>query len=421
MLGIIRNIFSDRTDDFTFRRFNETYDLTIQRNSGLYIHIPFCRKKCPYCPYVKTAYNENLADAYTSALLSEIRLYYERYGKQEFTSLYIGGGTPTLLLHNLDKILNQVNKYFNISGDIALETTPNDISNEVLITLKDLGINLISLGVQSFNNGYLKAIGRDYNRQTAVEAVEKVINQFNDGVNVDLIFAINDQTVPEIKQDLSFLTSNRVNQITCYPLFTFPFSEIGKARQLQRVKLPDSVQRRRMYYFINEFFKEHQYIRSNVWSFVKNPAYNFSSVTRDYYLGLGTSSGSYNGKTFCFNTFSVPDYIKTARNQLPVSLAMKVSEKLQKNFWFYWQLYGTEIDKNYFNSLFASSIYKDFTLLINFIKLFGFISFENDNLIKLNTRGAHWVHLLQNYYALNYVDKIWTASKKNPWPEKVRL
>jgi oxygen-independent coproporphyrinogen-3 oxidase len=187
------------------------------------------------------------------------------------------------------------------------------------------------------------------------------------------------------------------------------------------VKLPGIGQRRRMYYSLNNFFEEHQYKRSNVWSFVKNPTYNFSSVTRNYYLGLGASSGSYNGKSFYFNTFSVPEYIKTAEYKLPVSLVMKVSEKLQKSFWLYWQLYETTINKNSFKDIFSSDIYNNFGFLLHLLKIFRFISTEDKDFIKLNTRGSHWIHLLQNYYALDYVNKIWSISKNTLWPEKIRL
>ncbi|MCK5044059.1 radical SAM protein [Candidatus Pacearchaeota archaeon] len=421
MLRLIRNILSDKSDDFTYHRFNRINNIGLKPGSGLYIHIPFCKNSCPYCPYIKTFYNKDLAREYKNALLKEISLYYDYFGKKNFTSLYFGGGTPTLMINEMSEILEHLHKYFNIEGDIALETSPDEINKEVLTKLKHLGFNLISIGIQSFNNSCLKKIGRNYDMNTAVKALGEVNSVGFDSVNIDLIFAIENQTIEDIRNDLSVAISHNINQITCYPLFTFPFSEIGKIKQLKKIKLPNHLQRRKMYYFINKFLYENGYSRTNVWSFIKNHKNNYSSVTRDYYLGLGASSGSYNGEIFYFNTFYVSEYIKSVNSRLPVSIAMNVSKKLEKNFWLYWQLYITIINKKSYKEMFRSDIKKDFGFILKLIKIMGFIEYEDENIIKLNTKGSHWIHLIQNYYALEYVNKIWSVSKNNPWPDRIKL
>ncbi len=421
MLSLIRNMLSDKSDDFTFHRFNQSNKISLKAKSGLYIHIPFCKNSCPYCPYIKTAYNKDLAQEYKNALLKEIRLYHDYFGKRDFTSLYIGGGTPTLMLNEMEDILGHLHKYFNIEGDIAIETSPNEVNKEALAKLKRLGINLISIGIQSFDNRHLNKIGRNYNMHSALKTLEDVNSIGFDSVNIDLIFAIENQTIDDIKNDLSKAISHNINQITYYPLFTFPFSEIGKIKRLKKMKLPNHLHRKKMYYFINKFLSENGYSRTNVWSFIKNHKNNFSSVTRDYYLGLGASSGSYNGETFYFNTFSLSEYIKSVNSKFPISIAMNVSKKLEKNFWLYWQLYNTTINKNSYKELFQANIEKDFKFSLKLIKMIRFIEHEDENIIKLNTKGSHWIHLVQNYYALKYVNKIWSVSKNNPWPDKIKL
>lgn len=421
MLSLIRNRFLDKSDDFIYRKFNHSKKIELKENSGLYIHIPFCKNTCPYCPYIKTTYNKELVQKYKNALLKEIDLYYDNFGKKDFTSLYIGGGTPTLMLNELDEILNHLYKSFNIKGDIAIETSPDQINIKMLKKLKQLGVNMISLGIQSFDNRSLKKIGRKYDLQTILKALGIVNSIGFDSVNIDLIFAIENQTIGSIKSDLQKAISYNINQITCYPLFTFPFTEIGKIKQLKKLKLPNHSQRKKMYYFINNFLNENGYSRTNVWSFINNTQNNYSSVTRDYYLGLGTSSGSYNGEIFYFNTFSIPEYIKSVNSKLPISISMNISKKLEKYFWLYWQIYNTTINKNNYKKLFHSDLKKDFGIFLNIFKMMGFIENEKENIIKLNTRGSHWIHLVQNYYALEYVNKIWSVSKTNPWPDQIKL
>ena len=422
MLRLIRNILSDRSDDFTFHRYTHSNNIDLRNKTGLYIHIPFCKNSCPYCPYIKIKYDKQLANDYKNAMLKEISLYHDKFGKSNFTSLYIGGGTPTLLINELDEILAHLNTCFYIEGDLAIETSPNDINKKVLTQLKNQGFNLISLGVQSFNDDQLKCIGRNYIRQTAINAIEEIKNNGFDSVNIDLIFAIENQSIEDIKTDLSIAVSFGIDQITCYPLFTFPFTEIGQIKELKKIKLPKQSLRKKMYYFINDFLNDNGYTRTNVWSFSKNNKSNYSSVTRNFYLGLGASSGSYNGHTFYFNTFSIPEYIKVLNeNKLPISIAMDVSKKLEKNFWLYWQLYTTCINKNSYHELFDSNLEKDFTFMLKLFKSLNYIEKENSNMMQLNTKGAHWIHLIQNYYALSYVNKIWSESKKNAWPEKIKI
>jgi oxygen-independent coproporphyrinogen-3 oxidase len=325
------------------------------------------------------------------------------------------------MLKELADILEQLHRYFNIRGSLAIETSPNDIDKDVLKKLKSLGFNLLSLGIQSFNNQHLKYIGRDYTSSAALKALKDTVNSNFDTVNIDLIFAIEKQTVDDIKKDLAIALAHQVDQITCYPLFTFPYSEIGEMKKLKKLKLPKLRIRKKMYYAMNDFLIENGYERTNVWSFKKDHTPVYSSVTRDCFLGLGTGAGSYNGNLFYFNTFSVPDYIKTVRSAFPVSLCMHVSKKLEKLFWLYWRLYETSVSKEVYRDKFNTKFELDFGTILKLIRIMGFIEKEDHTMFKLNTTGSHWIHLLQNHYALNYVNKIWSIQKKQPWPDEIKL
>ena len=421
MLTLLRHMLTDPADDFTFRRYNPQDQITLRSGTGLYIHIPFCTHFCPYCPYLKIRYSKATALAYKEALIREIRLYHDLFGRAGFSSLYIGGGTPTLMLDELEEVLEHLHRSFNIKGDLAIETNPNDVNRGVVTKLGSLGFNLVSLGIQSFDDRYLRQIGRDYDAPVAVKALETVGAGDFDTVNVDLMFVIDHQTVDDVINDLAVAVDHHMDQVTCYPLFTFPYSEVGRLKQLKRLRLPDRHLRKKMYYVMNDFMAEHGYTRTNVWSFSRDHRPAFSSVTRDYFLGLGAGAGSYNGNRFFFNTFSVPHYIRNVRRSLPIAVSMTVSRRLEKLFWLYWRLYETSVPKTAYRDMFGEALEQDFGNLLRVIRMLQFVEAEDDDTIRLNTRGAHRIHLLQNHYALNYVDKLWRVLKVQPFPEKIAL
>ncbi len=128
--------------DFTLRRyFNIDFeDAESIENLGIYIHIPFCKNSCPYCPYNKIKYDEKLVKPFVDAIIKEIVMYGEKLEGKEINSIYIGGGTPTNIINEMNIILKEIRKWFKIKGDICIETNPIDISKENLTKLKEFGI-----------------------------------------------------------------------------------------------------------------------------------------------------------------------------------------------------------------------------------------------------------------------------------------
>ncbi|KUK54886.1 MAG: Oxygen-independent coproporphyrinogen III oxidase [Atribacteria bacterium 34_868] len=157
-----RRFFIGRKQNFTFLKRN-TIDIPSLKKIDLYIHIPFCKNGCPYCPYNRIGYNKDLVQPYLHAVLCEIDFYFKKYGKVEIPSVYIGGGTPTNLIEELDIIIHSLREKFFIAGDICIETSPADLNENIVKKLKNMGVDLISIGVQSFNDEYLKILGRKYN------------------------------------------------------------------------------------------------------------------------------------------------------------------------------------------------------------------------------------------------------------------
>ena len=179
--------------------------------------------------------------------------------------------------------------------------------------------------------------------------------------------------------------------------------------------------RKKMYYAIVDFFTRKGYCQSSVWSFSQNQNYKYSSVTRDYYIGFGAGAASYTGGGFYFNTFSIPEYISTAKSRIPVALKMEVSKKLERLFWLYWRFYDTKIPIAKYKDNFGQSLFSDFGNELRLFKALGFFENRNENIMSLSKRGAFWVHLFQNYFALNYVNTLWTKCQKESWPLKISI
>ena len=419
---LLRDAISSSRDDFTFFADDgRTLHLSNNTDVGLYIHVPFCAHLCPYCPYYRVHFREDLTSPYFTALNSEVNKLRERIASCRINSLYIGGGTPTLVLEQLGELLNNLRRTFSVNGPVAIETIPSEITNDKSRLMKQVGVDFVSIGVQSFQNKFLDLLGRDYDRNKAQEAIGILSrDQFN-LINVDMMFAFPSQTTGELMKDLRKVVAYRPQQVTCYPLFTFPYSAVGRYRRLQKLCMPDHKLRRKMYYIICTFFLERGYRQSSVWSFTRDTNDSYSSVSRDYYIGLGPSAGSYTGEAFYFNTFSLKEYIKTTGSRLPIALKMKVSPRLEKLFWLYWRLYETVIPDREFQRRFDSKLPWDFKLLQNFLKFIGFGSRISGRRFVLKPAGAHWIHLLQNQYALNYVNSVWTKCQSTPWPRKVKL
>jgi len=414
----IRAILVGKEQRFVFTK-NQNIGIPPLRQIDLYIHIPFCRNKCPYCPYNRINYDETLVGPYTRAVLSEIEQYYLRLGKIEISSIYIGGGTPTTLIDELGVIIKSIREKFTITGDICVETSPSDLDEDTIRKLKDFGVDLISIGVQSFDDAFLKVLGRNYDAAKARSAVNIALSSNFKSVNVDLMFALPGQTIEDVLGDLNEVLKIGANQVTTYPLFTFPYSSVGRYLKIRRVKMPNIFRRRKMYKEIHNFFTQNGYQRVSVWGFKKGNSPRYSSVTRDTYIGIGAGAGSRLPDVFYLNTFSVKDYIEaTSTGRLPIALTMDMTPKLRRYYWLYWRFYDTYIDSQQLRETFG----KDVKLKIIFIhaKLLGLIK-ENQNQIELTERGAFYIHLLQNYFILNYIDRVWSAAMKESWPDKIEI
>lgn len=396
--------------------FNREYDNSLSYlnldNLGLYIHIPFCRSICDFCPYCKTIYSKEKCDKYLDYLLKEIELVANQSRiKKEITTLYFGGGSPALAIDRLDEILYTISKYFYIKDGIGIELHPEDVTVECLEKLKSLGINKISIGIQSFQSKFQNILGRKFvNLQSLSDSLSKV--KF-ETVSMDFIFALPNQNYLDLKNDIDLAFDIGANHIALYPFIDFKFTKSS-------INALSTKEKRNLYYSIIKHCTDKGYSQNSIWTFSKNNSI-YSSMTRENYLGFGCSATTLLKDQFKINTFSIDDYIARIENKLlPTSLTTRFTKRQRMLYYLFWTAYSTRVSEKDFEKFFNCSLKKYFGLEIRIAKLLKFIE-EKDGIYTLTPKGSFYFHYYENFYTLSYIDKMWGIMKNNPFPQKIEL
>ncbi|MCX7002682.1 MAG: radical SAM protein [bacterium] len=388
--------------------------------TALYLHVPFCRNVCPYCPYTKVPYAAALVAPYTRGALAEIDRWADAIGPAEISSIYIGGGTPTLALDSVAGILARVRARFRVTGDVCIETNPADVDEAVVGRLRDAGITLVSLGVQSFRPEHLAFIGRRYEQSVAARALALLAQGGFASVNADLMFALPNQQISDITADLAHAEQCGANQITTYPLFTFPYTTVGEYLRLSDVRMPGLRVRHAHYRAINAWCAQHGYERVSVWGFKRGGVPRYSSVTRDGYIGIGPGAGSHLPDGFLLNTFDLDAWICAANaGRTTIALRMPFADAMAGWWWLYWRVYDTRIPLDELDKVLG----KDAPKARRWLRAMAHIGFavQHAGYVELTEAGAFWMHLVQNHFALRYVNTLWTHARREPWPQAVAI
>ena len=389
---------------------------------GIYLHIPFCNQICPYCPYNKEIYNKDVSENYVKAVKKEIDTYASFLKNKPVTTFYIGGGTPTTMLNNgIDEIINHIYKQFNMNCYIHMESHPNHLTKENLNTIEAMGVKYLSIGVESLQDKHLKAIERPYTVSEVKKTVERALGRNFECVNIDYIFDLPGQTKTEIEQAGKDIIKMGVDQIATYPLFKFPYTKLGKEFQKKRNAVATMFRRRSLLKIFENIFYDSGYERSSVWAFTKKGLEKYCSVTVPLYLGLGASGGSYLKDVFYVNTFKVNEYIKAVnKGKSPAALSIDLSEDMQMAAWLYWRIYETKFKKSDFQNRFHTSFDKIYGKHMKLMNRLGYINNGSDQ-ISLSDRGTYWIHAFEDFFSIDFINKLWGTSKNNPWPDKVLL
>jgi oxygen-independent coproporphyrinogen-3 oxidase len=418
---LIQKLVTGHLKKFRMFPYEPSFPANLKR-VGLYLHVPFCKNLCPFCPYNRIEYRDSLFDQYENAVYEEIEIYAPHLRGSEFVSLYIGGGTPTVNLPGLLRILDYLKKNFSLSCDICIELHPANMDTECLEKLKMAGVTMLSVGVESTTDRILQNIGRNHDSATALNSLRRAVTTGFDSVNADLMFALPGQNLKDWENDLTAVIKEGVDQVSTYPLFSFPYSDLGQSQKIRSVKRPANSLIRSMLNRTDSILTSSGYERCAVWSWLKPSKKKFSSITRHHYVGFGPSAASMTGKDFYVNTFDVASYAKSLPEKRPVALSMPVDLRLEMAYWLYWRIYELKIHQPDFKNLFGEehSIESSFHNILKPLQSVGMLQKLNRG-YQVTNSGAYWIHRLQNEYSLNYINRLWGACRKEPWPREVRL
>ena len=289
---------------------------------GIYVHIPFCLRKCYYCDFPSYAGRERYFEQYTEALLWELRQ--RTAGLPAAETIYIGGGTPTVLPpFLLEKILKGLADFVKTDNgtEFTLEANPATVSPELLITAKTGGVNRISLGVQTFSDVRLKAIGRSHSAAEAYEAVKMIREAGFSNLNIDLIYALPDETLSDLQNDVQATILLEPQHISIYGLQLEEGTVFSVWQKKGTLNLPSEKTAEEMYDYLTAELPRHGYERYEISNF-SQPGFasrhNLGYWQDKPYLGIGAAAHSYWGDRRLENPVDIEEYINIVkRRQLP--------------------------------------------------------------------------------------------------------
>lgn len=389
---------------------------------GLYLHIPFCRQICPYCPYNKELLSEAGARRYVKAVRREIDSYGNLLAGRPVTSFYIGGGTPTTMLGlGLNEIVQHIRDVVDLQCAVHLESHPNDLSAANLDTILSLGIRHLSVGIEALQDRHLQFLRRSYTAQKAKETLQRCVTRGFECVNVDVMFALPGQTGEEIERTAHALVEIGVDQVAAYPLFRFPYTPLGRSGKGHGVRLSKILRRRELFHIFEEILGQAGYERTSVWAFTRRGVPRYCSVTVPSYVGLGASGGTYLKDVFYLNTFNVLEYIEAMEGgRSAIALSVELSKRMQRAGWLYWRIYETAWRKADYHDRFGSDFDAAYGAWFRLLAILGFLKDDGERIV-LSDRGAFWLHAFEDLFSIDYVSRLWGISGREPWPEQVSL
>ena len=339
--------------------------------AGLYIHIPFCFSKCGYCSFYSIK-SVNLIPEYIAALKKEIKHY--RNAFSSFDSIYIGGGTPSLLaISQIDDILTSVNKYYKIDrrAEITIEVNPGDVSLEYFQALRKLGINRLNIGVQSFDDKILQLLGRRHSSKEAITAIKAARAAGFNNLGIDLIYGVHGLSIKSWKNTLQKAVSFAPEHISCYQLSLSENTPLYKKYSSEGWKLPDENTELKLFLTTSEELENAGYIHYEISNFARLDKFK-SRHNRKYwqhtpYLGLGPAAHSFLNNKRWWNKAAVKTYLKDiARAKMPVEGSENLSaEQLQMEALFLGLRTKAGIDLKLYKTRYGTDLLKDKKTIID--------------------------------------------------------
>lgn len=304
--------------------------------AGLYIHIPFCEKRCLYCDFFSQT-DSSSKEAFLQALLREMELRSDYLKGEELETVYLGGGTPSQLLPGeLERIFRQIDRLYKVSAtaEITLEANPDDLTPAYIQSLRKLPVNRISMGIQSFNDTDLTFLNRRHTARQAVEAVEQCRSAGFDNLSIDLIYGLPGQTPEAWESNLAQALRLDIPHLSAYHLIYEEGTPLYRQWQAGKVRAVGEETSLRLFTLLIDRMKENGYLHYEISNFCRPDAYsrhNSSYWTGKPYLGLGPSAHSYNGESRQWNVSSLPDYIRSVGAGEPKIEIERLDDRMKYN------------------------------------------------------------------------------------------
>ena len=306
----------------------------MMNKAALYIHIPFCKVKCVYCDFYSITKKENQIPLFTECLLKEIENYKDYANKWEFNTIFLGGGTPSLLpTKYLEQILRKLDDTFDTSivEEITLEANPGEAPLEHLKDIKSLGVNRISMGFQSFDDKILTLLGRLHKSEDCFKTFENARKAGFDNINTDMIFNIPGLSVKNWSKDLNKLLELDPEHISAYSLTVEPSTKLFNLVKNKEVLMPLEKTDIEQFLITNDILSKHSYNHYEISNYSKENKeckHNLHYWNLSPYLSFGPSAHSYDLDKRWWNKRSLDKYIQDLQNdKLPIDGRETLSKK----------------------------------------------------------------------------------------------
>ncbi len=353
----------------------------------LYAHVPFCERLCLYCSFNRFLFREDRAREYFKHLRSEMRMVSDL--GYDFPSLYIGGGTPTILLDELTETIDLATSLFSIQ-EVSCETSPNHLDSELVDALSGR-VHRLSVGVQSFEDLLLRQMDRldKYGSGEALfEKIQSVAGKFH-SLNVDMIFNFPSQTEEMLLRDIELLKATGTNQTTFYPLMASPKTRRELASAVGRIDYEREI---RYYRVITDALAD-QFVPTSAWTYSRDVDAMIDEYIVDYeqYVGVGSGALSFLGGRIYANTFSLKDYgVAVGSGRMSVAKrGNPYNRKALMRYRFVTDLFGLRLDKQRFERDFGVPAEQGLRAEILFMKAAGGIATDTAEEITLTEKGRY--------------------------------
>lgn len=379
----------------------------------LYMHVPFCERLCPYCSFNRFPFAEDRAKPYFENMRKEMRMLKDL--GYDFDSVYVGGGTPTIMIDELCETLDQARDLFGIQ-EVSSETNPNHLIPEYLEKLKGR-VQRLSVGVQSFDDGLLKQMDRYEKYGSGAEIIERIkeASPYFVSMNADMIFNFPAQTEDILISDIERVVESGCTQTTFYPLMASPSVERSLARTVGKV---DYAREGRFYEIISELLAggdKPLFTHGSAWTFnkidgyvggVSVPGEGASTAMIDEYVvdyeeypAIGSGGITYLGKNLYVNTFSVKEYnAKIESGQMSIMGKTTFDKRQRMRYRFMMQLFGLRLDKQQFKRDFGCSVEAGLPAEMAFMTAAGAWATNNAEELTLTAKGRYLMVVMMRQF-----------------------